>query len=76
MTLHRKCSPIMFNLGFILLLAEIDLISEEQSYKRNAFVAFSSNNFEIIFALLTKVKTFHMQIPKIQLGVFYLKEPI
>lgn len=61
----RESSPVMFDLGFILLSAKVNPISKERGCKKDAFVAFSPHNFEIVFVLLTKVILFHMQVSKI-----------
>lgn len=56
---------ITFNPGLILLPAEVNLILEEQSYKRYAFVTLGFSDFEIVFALLIKVVIFHVQVLKV-----------
>lgn len=63
----------MLNLDFILLLAEVDLILEKKNYKKNAFMVFSSNYFEIVFTLPIEVKIFHIKFSKYSLGFFALK---
>lgn len=42
---------VMFEPDLILLQMETDFISEEQSCKREAFEAFSSSSFKIVFLL-------------------------
>lgn len=64
---------ITFNLSFVLLLTEIDLIPEKQSYKRDALVAWSTNCVKIIHALLIEVIPLHIQAPIEQVGVPGLK---
>lgn len=61
----KKCGPVTLNPYLMLLLAEVNLILEEQSYKKNVFIVFSSSDLEIVLALLTKRKIFHIQVPKI-----------
>ena len=57
----RKNNIVTFNLSFILLLVEADLISEKQSCEKDAFVVPSSGHIEIIFILLTEVIALYMQ---------------
>lgn len=59
--LNRRDGIIVFNLSFILLLAKVDLIIEQQGCKENALVICSTGRIEMIFALLIKVITFYMQ---------------
>lgn len=58
--LGRRSGFFSRNLGFILLLAETNLFFEKQSYKKDMFVIFKVNGFEMVFALLAKVVTFHI----------------
>lgn len=45
---------IIFNLSFVLLLIEIDLIIEKQGYKRDTLVAYDSSCIEIVFVLVVE----------------------
>lgn len=58
-----------FNLNFVLLLAEVDLVLEKQGCKRDILVAHGSGQIEKIFALITKVVTLYVQTLIIQVGV-------
>lgn len=62
---YEKCSLVTLNPGLILLPIDVNLISEKQDCKENAFVAFSSSGFEIVFALPIKIKTLYMQVSKV-----------
>ena len=44
----KRNGIVAFNLSFILLLVEVNLVSEKQSHKRDAFVANSSGHVKII----------------------------
>lgn len=55
--LSKEDSTIKFNLGFLLLPAEIDSISKKQGYKR---VALGTCGVKMVFALLTKVVTLYI----------------
>lgn len=50
----------MFKISLLLLLVEANFIRKKQSYKKDAFVAFSFSNFKIAIALLTDVKTLYI----------------
>lgn len=56
---------VTFNLSLILLPTEVNLIPKEKNYKKDVFVAFSPSSFKIIFALLTKVIAFEIQVSKV-----------
>lgn len=53
--LYKKTNSVLLNLNLILLLVEIDLITEKQSYKKDIFIAYSNGYVKMIFILLTKV---------------------
>lgn len=46
---------ITINQSFRMLLAKIDLVTKEQSYKENVFEAYSTDLVKMILALLIKV---------------------
>lgn len=46
----------------MLLPIEVDLIIKKQSRKKDVLVACSTGYMEIIFALLTKVVAFYLQV--------------
>lgn len=56
----RKGSIIVFNLSFMLLSAEIDLVIEKHSCKRYIFRACDIGYIKIIFALSIKVVALHI----------------
>lgn len=51
---------IAFNLSLVLLSAEINLISEKQSHKKDVLVACGTSYIKIVFTLLTKVIVLYM----------------
>lgn len=59
---NKKDGIILFNLGFVLLLAEVDPILEEQSHKRHALMAFGTGRIKIILALLIEVLALYMLV--------------
>lgn len=59
--LNREGSTVAFNMGFVLLLAEIDLIMEKCSYKRYTLRACDTSCVKIILGLSTKVVVLYMK---------------
>lgn len=49
--LSKKSNIIAFNLSLVLLLAKVDLVTEEKSCKKNAFKTNSIGYIKKIFAL-------------------------
>lgn len=60
-----QSGPITLNLGFMLLLAGIDPILEEQDYEKDVFVTLGFNGFEIVLELSTEVIAFYVRIFKV-----------
>lgn len=56
----RKSSIVVFDLGFVLLPAEINLIAEKQSYQGYALKVYNTNHVKIILAFLIKVLAFYI----------------
>lgn len=54
---NKKDGTVTFNLGLILFLAEVDLISEKQGCNKNALKTHSIRCLEILFALSIEVIT-------------------
>lgn len=52
---------VTFVFNFMLLLAKVDLILKKLDYKENVLMACGFGHIKIIFALLIKVITFHIQ---------------
>lgn len=52
--LSRGNDILAFNLSFVLLTAEVNLITEKQNYKRDIFETYGISRIEIIFALSVK----------------------
>lgn len=72
--LSKKSSIIILNLGFLLLLAEVNPILEKGGCKKDVFVVCNPDFVKIIFVLLTKVITLYMQVFIIQIGVLAFKK--
>lgn len=72
----KRDGIVAFNLGFMLLPAKVDSIAKEQSCKRNALAIRGTGCMKIIFALLTKVLTFHVKATIIQVGILGFDSPI
>ena len=53
--LSSRNGIVAFNLNFVLLPAEINLVSEKRGCKRDAFVARDSDRIKIIFTLSIEV---------------------
>lgn len=73
---NRREGTIAFNLSFVLLLAKVDPIPEEQDCKRDVLVARGTGCIKIVFALLTEVIIFYMQVFLVQIRVPGLKNSI
>lgn len=58
--LWKKSGFVLVGIGFMLLLIEVNLIPEKQNCKKNAFVAFGSSDFKIVFTLSTKIILFYI----------------
>ena len=56
----RRNAIVAFNLSFLLLLAEVNLVSKKQGQKGDAFVSCDSNHIKMIFTLLTEVIILYM----------------
>lgn len=76
MTLLKKGLKFMFDLGLVLLLAEIDFVTEEQSWKRPTLRACGIGHIEMILTLPTKVVVFYIGISVIQVRVPSLEDSI
>ena len=68
--LSREDGIIAFNLRYMLLLVEVNPISEKQGHKRDVFIAHGFGHVEIILTLLTKIIALYMQafIVKIEIA--------
>ena len=58
--LNKEKSTVALDLGLVLLLADIDLIAEERSYKKHALRARGTGHIEMILTLPTKVVALNM----------------
>lgn len=61
LVLNKESSTIAFNLNFILLPAEVNLVLEKKSRKKNAYMACSFSCVKKILTLLAEVVKVHMQ---------------
>lgn len=59
--LCEKSDPVPLNLSLMLLLAEVDPISEKQGYKEDVLVARGTAYAEMILALSIKVVALYIQ---------------
>lgn len=59
--LFKRSKLFLFNPSLMLLLAKVDLILEEQSYKKDTLEFGNTGCIEIALALLTKIIIFHIQ---------------
>lgn len=53
--LYKRNNTIIFNLSFVLLQVEINLIAEKQNCKKDVFRPYSIDYVEIILTLLAKI---------------------
>ena len=72
--LSKQSAIVIFNLSFILLLAKIDLILEEQSNKKATLIVCSFGRIKMLFELAIKVVALYMQTLIIQIRVLSLKD--
>ena len=63
---------VTFNLSFVLLLAEVNPVSEERICKKDAFVAHGSSRIKIILTVITKIIALHIQAFIVKVGVLDL----
>lgn len=73
---NRGDGIVTFNLGLMLLLAEVDLIPEKQSRKEDMFGARGTGRVKIVFALLTEVLIFYIRATLVQVGIFGFEWPV
>ena len=69
---NRGNSIVALHLSFVLLLVKVNRISEEQSHKGDAFVAYSSSRIKMILTLSTEIIALHMQVSIVKIGVLGL----
>ena len=74
--LSRKNGIIAFNLRFVLLSIESNLISKKQSCKRDAFMARGFGHVKIILILLAEVIALYMRAFIVKVWVLDLKEQL
>ena len=66
---NRRDGIVAFNLRFVLLSTEINLVFEKQSRKEDAFMAHGSSCVKIILTLLTEIIVFHIQARIVKVGI-------
>lgn len=67
--LSGRNGTIAFNLSFMLLQAEIDLISKNQGCKKDALRACGISRVKIVLRLLTKIVALYIQAFIIEVGI-------
>lgn len=67
---------VIFNLGLVLLPAEVDPILEERDRKEDALGARGISRVEMVLALSTEVVAFHIGATIVQVGVSRLEWPV
>lgn len=60
--LNRENNTLTFNVSFVPLLAEVNLMSKEQGCKKNAFKVYGTSHVKMIIVLLTEVITFYILV--------------
>lgn len=58
--LNKKNNIIVFNLRFVLLLVEMNLILKKQSHQKDAFIICDISRIKIIFVLLSNMVVFYI----------------
>lgn len=71
--LSEESNPLLLNLSFVLFLAEVDLISEEQSCKGDMLVVCGTSRVQMIFILPAKVVTLYVWALIIEIVVICFK---
>ena len=66
---NRRNGIVAFNLRFVLLLAEVNPISEKQGCKKDTFIVCGSGYVKIILTLLTEIIALHMQVFIVKIGI-------
>lgn len=67
--LSRRDGIIVFNLGLVLLPAEVDPTLGEQDRKRYALRARGTRRVKIVLILLTKIVALHIKATIIEVGI-------
>lgn len=70
--LNKGGNIIVFNLGFMLLLVDVNPITKKQGYKKDILIAYSIGSVKIVLTLITKVVALHIQVLIVQVRVFSL----
>lgn len=67
--LGRRDDIIIFNLGLVLLSAEVDSISKKQSREEDALRVYAISHIKIVLALLTEIIVSYVEATMIQVQV-------
>ena len=73
---HKGSGTVAFNLSFVLLPAEIDLILKEQDCKKDVLGACGIGYIKMVFALSTEVIALYIEATIVQVEVLGLKWPV
>lgn len=71
-----KGGAIVFDLSFMLLSAEINLVAEDQSHKKHMLRARDTGHIRIILVLPTEIVTLQVRTFMVQVGVLCLENVI
>lgn len=67
--LDRRDDIIIFNLGLVLLSAEVDSISKKQSREEDTLRVYAISHIKIVLALLTEIIVSYVEATMIQVQV-------
>lgn len=60
LVLYEGSDHVTCNISLMLLPVELDLITEKQKYKKDAFIALSFSGLELFLALWIEIISFHV----------------
>lgn len=60
--LSSEDNTVVFNLSLVMLLSEVNSFPEEQNYKRDIFVTYSTGYVKIIFTPIIKIIALYIQV--------------
>lgn len=69
-------NSLIFDLVFMQLPTKKDSILKKRGCKKYAFIVFNFSYFKIVLTLLTKVITFYIEVPIVQVWIFCFERPI
>lgn len=74
--LSKKDGIVTFNLSFVLLPMEVNLVLEKKNCKKDAFIAYNSGRVKIIFTLSIEVIALYIQAFIVQVKILSLENSI